>query len=200
MFRSYIFLLPCVRLILKACKIFKTIYTTTGYHRMRVNNTLNFLDLTIHRQNANFEFSIFRKPTYTDTIIPYNSCHLKEHTYAAIRYPVNRWNNYSLTTEAKNQELIPIQNILHNNSFPLQLIQIIQPTGQRKQNTEDNPKPKQKWTTFTYFGNETRRITKIFKHTNIRIAFKTKSNIQHLLQPKNLDNSHTDKFGHSGVY
>jgi hypothetical protein len=165
-----------------------------------VNNTRNTLDLTIYRQNANFEFSIFRKPTYTDTIIPYNSCHPKEHTYAAVRYLVNRWNNYSLTTEAKNQELIQIQNILHNNSFPLQLIQTMQPTGQKKQNTEDNPKPKQKWATFTYFDNETRRITKIFKHINIHIAFKTKSNIQHLLQPKNLDKSHTDKFGRSGVY
>jgi hypothetical protein len=119
--------------------------------------------------------------------------------YAAIRHFINRWNNYLITPEAKNHELIKVQNILHN-SFPLQIIQKLQPTGQRKHNTNDNTKSKQKLVTFTFFGNETRRFTKMFKHTNLRIAFKTKSNIQQLLQPINPDDSYVDKFRHIGVY
>ena len=34
------------------------------------NNSINFLDITIHRNTENFSFSIYRKPTTTDIIIP----------------------------------------------------------------------------------------------------------------------------------
>jgi hypothetical protein len=36
---------------------------------------INFLDITIHRGKDNFSIDIFRKPTYTDVIIPSDSCH-----------------------------------------------------------------------------------------------------------------------------
>ena len=39
------------------------------------NSQLNFLDITIHRATPNWEFAIYRKPTFTDNIIPYNSNH-----------------------------------------------------------------------------------------------------------------------------
>jgi hypothetical protein len=54
------------------------------------DNKINYLDLTIHRKNDTFEFSNFRKHTYTDIIIPHNSCHPYEHRYAAVRYFINR--------------------------------------------------------------------------------------------------------------
>jgi hypothetical protein len=37
------------------------------------NNSLNYLDITIHRTNTNLNFHIFRKPTFTDIIIPQDS-------------------------------------------------------------------------------------------------------------------------------
>ena len=53
--------------------------------------------------------------------------------------------------------------------------------------THDEPsKQKQKWATFTYSGPETSYITKLFKHTNLRIAYRT-TNIQSYLHP----NTHT---------
>ena len=47
---------------------------------------INFLDLTIHRDINRFSIDIYRKPTYTDTIIPIDSCHPTEQKYAAIRH------------------------------------------------------------------------------------------------------------------
>jgi hypothetical protein len=41
-------------------------------------------------------------------------------------------------------------------------------------NTTLNTTQKQKWAKFTYIGKETRIITRLFKNTNIRIAYKTK--------------------------
>ena len=39
------------------------------------DNKLNYLDITIHRTPTNLKTSIYRKPTFTDTIIPYTSNH-----------------------------------------------------------------------------------------------------------------------------
>jgi hypothetical protein len=39
------------------------------------NNAINYLDMTIHRTTSNWKTAIYRKPTYTDTIIPYTSNH-----------------------------------------------------------------------------------------------------------------------------
>ena len=129
----------------------------------------------LHTGSHTLQFDIFQKPTFTDTIIPYNSCHPKEHAYAAPRYLIHRWENYSITSEAKRQEPRVIQNILHNNSFPLQIIQKLQDTKDKEHKKIDNTK--QKWIPFTFSGNETRRITNIFKRTNLRISYKTRNNI-----------------------
>jgi len=44
---------------------------------MEQNNTLNYLDITIHKAPTNTKISIYRKPTFTETVIPYTSHHLK---------------------------------------------------------------------------------------------------------------------------
>ena len=41
--------------------------------------------------------AIYRKPTFTDTIIPFNSNHPTQHKYAAVRHLYNRLNTYNLT-------------------------------------------------------------------------------------------------------
>jgi hypothetical protein len=44
----------------------------------------------------NWEISIYRKPTFTDSIIPYTSNHPSQHKYAAVRFLYNRLNSYGL--------------------------------------------------------------------------------------------------------
>ena len=74
------------------------------------NNTLNYLDIFIHKTPINIKTSIYRKSTFRDTTIPYTSSHLTQHKYAAIKFPYNRLNTYQLHKEEYQQE----ENIIHN--------------------------------------------------------------------------------------
>jgi hypothetical protein len=85
---------------------------------IETDNKINYLDITIHRAPTGWRTSIYRKPTFTDTIIPYASNHPTQHKYAAIRFLYNRLNMYDLLKEDYEQEE-SIIHIMHNNSFPI---------------------------------------------------------------------------------
>jgi hypothetical protein len=72
---------------------------------------------TIHRQKNKLKFSIYRKPTQTDIIIPNDSCHPYEHKWSGINYLLNRLHTYPITEEAKDTEVNTIKNILQNNGY-----------------------------------------------------------------------------------
>jgi hypothetical protein len=48
-----------------------------------------------------------------------------------------------------------------------------------------------------YSGTETRKITKLFKYTEIKIAFRTRNITQHIMNPPP---TQTDIYGKSGIY
>jgi hypothetical protein len=56
----------------------------------------------------------------------------------------------------------------------------------RNPNPEDTNrnKNKKKMDSFTYYSPNVRKITNLFKHTNIGIAFKTTNNLQQLTNQK----------------
>jgi len=83
------------------------------------DHALNYLDISIHRTPTNLRTAIYRKPTFTDTIITFTSNHPTHHKYAAIRHLYNRLNTYNLQHKEYLHELNIIHNILHNNSFPI---------------------------------------------------------------------------------
>jgi hypothetical protein len=84
-----------------------------------VSNTLNYLDSSIHRTPMDLRTSIYRKPTFTATIISYTSNHPTQHKYAAIKFLYNRLNSYNLHREEYQHEANDIHIILYNNSFPI---------------------------------------------------------------------------------
>jgi hypothetical protein len=51
--------------------------------------SINYLDIEIYQNDKNMQFSIYRKPTKTDIIIPESSCHPYEHKVSGIKYLVN---------------------------------------------------------------------------------------------------------------
>ena len=59
------------------------------------NNKINFLDITISKEENNISFNIYRKPTAADTVIPGDSCHPQE--YKLIRYLANGMETYIVT-------------------------------------------------------------------------------------------------------
>jgi len=81
------------------------------------DNSINFLDITVHKSIECFSFSIHRKPTTTDTIIPNDSCHPPEHKHAAMHYMYNRMNSYQLSKSCKEQEYNIIRQNMYNNKY-----------------------------------------------------------------------------------
>ena len=68
------------------------------------SNTINYLDITIHRSNNNMDISIYRKTTCTDTTIQFSSNHPHEHKIAAFRYYINRIITLPITEKSKKEE------------------------------------------------------------------------------------------------
>ena len=60
------------------------------------NNAVNYLAMTIHRTPSSWKTAFYRKPTYTDTIIPYTSNHPSQHKYAAFKFLCYRLHAYNL--------------------------------------------------------------------------------------------------------
>jgi hypothetical protein len=164
---------------------------------MENNQRINFLDLTLTRLHNKLHINIYRKPTTTDAIIPQDSCHPQEHKLAAGRFFINRVRTYNLDPIDKQKELNTVKQILHNNKYNVP--EIISSLMKDKNNQQSNPENKQnkKWTKFTFVGKETRQITKLFKHTNVKIAFTTANNLGKLLnhQPPIHTRIHTTKMG-----
>jgi hypothetical protein len=67
------------------------------------NNTINYLDITIHRNNNNIDISIYRKPTGTDTTIQFSSNHPYEHKTATFKYHIHRMLTLPITEEWNQQ-------------------------------------------------------------------------------------------------
>ncbi|PNF26379.1 hypothetical protein B7P43_G17880 [Cryptotermes secundus] len=133
-----------------------------------------------------------------------DSCHPHEHKIYGIKYLIDRVNNYPITRVAKDNEIETINNILVNNKYNTDIITKLT-TNSRKQNTakkqnitedSEEQKTKTKWATFTYIGKETRNITKLFRDTKLKIAFRTKNNLQHILKSR----PEINKYNNSGIY
>jgi hypothetical protein len=61
-------------------------------------------------------------------------------------------------------------------------------------NHHHNQKNRTKWATFTYYGKEVRQITKLFKNTQLRVAFRTQNTINNIVK----HHTQTDKC--NGMY
>jgi hypothetical protein len=97
-----------------------------------------------------------------------------------------------LTPERKQREWTLIKSIAQNNNFQKKLLQNLNLQIQHKkfhqdQNNKENKN--KKWATFTYYSPKIRKITNLFRHTNIVIAFKSTNTIQQLTKPKLTNNT-----------
>jgi len=85
---------------------FNTIHPTLKFTlQCETNNQINFLDSTIHRTPTNWRTAVHRKPTFTDTIIPYTSNHPTQHKYATVRFLYNRL--YTITYKMITTQKLP---------------------------------------------------------------------------------------------
>jgi hypothetical protein len=77
---------------------------------MEANCTINYLVFYIQKNPNSWITLIYRKPTFTDTVISYTSNHPIQHKYAVIRFQYNRLNSFDL----QNMEHQHEENIIHN--------------------------------------------------------------------------------------
>jgi hypothetical protein len=161
-----------------------------------LNNQINYLDLNLINRQGQIEMEVYRKPTATNIMINKNSCHPKERKLAAYRSWIYRLWALPLS-EVKNSELNTILNIALNNEYKTEDIMQIYNKPKHQQNTlNNNINRENKWITFTYTRNYICEITNLFKDTNLRIAFKTTST------PNNLLNTmqKTNIYDQCGIY
>ena len=161
-----------------------------------VDNELNFLDITLVKADNSISFNIYRKPTTTDVIIPRDSCHPHEQKMAAIRYFLNRANTYDINNTCKQAEMDTIKQILHNNLYEASILDSLNRTKPNQK--QDVDRPRQKWVKFTYIGRETRLVTKLFRNTQVKVAYTTNNNLEKLLW-YNVTGA-TNKYDKSGIY
>jgi hypothetical protein len=120
--------------------------------------------------------------TYNDGhSINNNSCHLTEHKLAAYKNWIHRLLRLPLN-ENKRKELNTIINIALNKRYKKDDIMNLHNKLKYQQNNQRNSiKMELKWVTFTYMGNYMPKITKFFKNSNLKVAFKTTTTISKLL-------------------
>jgi hypothetical protein len=122
------------------------------------------------------------------TTIYYLSNHSTGQKIAAYRYHINRMQSLPLTIERQQTEWNTIKTMAQNNSFPEHFITNlkVQIKQQKVHQTQDKDENKKR-ATFTYYSPKIRKLTNLFKHTNINIAFKNTNTIQQYTKPKTID-------------
>jgi len=109
-----------------------------------VNNSINFLDITISIDKHKILFNVYRKSTATDIIIPNDSCHPPEQKLAGIRYMVSHLSTYPINEIYKEKEYDTIKQILYNNKYDVKILDRI------KAHKEAKTKTKTKWAKLTH--------------------------------------------------
>ena len=179
-----------------------------------INKQLNFLDITITRNQNQFKFGIYRKPTTTDTLIPYNSHHTYSQKSAAFHSLIHRAFNIPLEKEELEKELKIIHQLATMNGYPEKLINKIIEKHKTKQfinninaivcnniihnNNDPTLANDNIYRKFTFNNKKiSYKLKNILKKHKIIPAFKTKTTL------KNIFTNGKDKLPHnkkSGVY
>lgn len=145
------------------------------------DQSLNFLDLKISRIQNKLAFSIFRKPTYTDTTIHNSSFHPVSHKLAAYHSLVHRLLTIPLSPSDYKTEVTAIKTIAQNNGYSPNLINKMIHKKQKQlitnmiyPNIKDTHN--KKFVSIPYIGNLSQKIAKLIKTDNTQISFHTLHN------------------------
>jgi len=156
---------------------------------LEANNRINFLDISIIRKVSQLEIDICHKPTTTDTTINYLFNHPSEHELVAYRYYIERMFSIPLNNDRLHSGWQTILHITKNNKFPTTLLHKLKHQIQHRikhttppTSTENNTK----WATFTFTFPHIRKITDLFNHTNVTIAFRCNNTIAKFTKPPNV--------------
>jgi hypothetical protein len=90
-------------------------------------------------------------------------------------------------------------HIAESNKFPHRTITKLKTQIEKNTTTQTKPqKDNKKWAIFTYYNQNIRKLTNLFKTTDLNIAFRSTNNIQQLKKPK--PHYTTPELERSGIY
>ena len=113
-------------------------------------------------------------------------------------YMTNRMTSLPLTTDRKETEWQKILSIAENNKFPFHHITKLKRYTQHKTHMDKTHDKNKKWAIFTFHSPKVRKITNLFKQTDIKIASKSTNKIQQQTRPRN--HGMTPDHNKSGIY
>lgn len=166
-----------------------------------IDKSLNFLDLTITRTLDKHKFSIYHKPSHTDTTIHNKSNHPIQHKLATFHSMLHRLINTPLSEKDFNIELNIIKQIAVNNGYSHTIIEkMLSKKLKTKAVSEVYPiikDKKQSFKVLTHFGKASTQVKNYLSQKNINIAFKTNNSLGKRLKNSK---SKTNKNNKSGIY
>ncbi|KAK5645737.1 hypothetical protein RI129_004201 [Pyrocoelia pectoralis] len=166
------------------------------------NHQIPFLDLLLHRSQSTIDYSIYRKPTTTDNVIPNDSEHPVSHKVAGFYSLLHRLHKIPMSLHHFNKEFNTIKQIAINNGFPVRLVDKL---SQKNKNSL-NPtllipiKPVETikiYKSLPFYPKISYSIQHIFKTHNIHISFSSEHSL-HSSIVRNKDK--LDRLEYSGVY
>jgi hypothetical protein len=160
---------------------------------VETNNSINFLDLTITRNPPFLKLGICQKPTATDTTINFLSNHSHEQKMAAYRFLIRSMFSLPLDTQQRHDKWQRIRQVAHKNNIPPSPTLPAKTPHQTQTLSPQNPsspilgKPAPtKWSVSTFSTPLIRKITNLFKRTNVRVSFSCTNTLFQCPKPTNL--------------
>jgi hypothetical protein len=141
------------------------------------NKQLNFLDLSISIVGDKHEFGVYRKPCYSDTIIPSDSCHPTSQKLSSFHSMLHRLVNLPLNAVNFNCELSKIKSIAISNGYSVNTITKIL---QRKLKTRAISQlcslpliteKSKKWCRLLFVGDLSNRLARKFPKNKFNVSF-----------------------------
>ena len=170
----------------------------------RGGDRLDFMDLTLIITDNKIKIKVYRKKTYTDSIIPYNSHHSWGHKMAGFHCMIYRLLNLPLEKKEYNEELNTIITIAINNGYKKEDIMRILRKQRSRQEAKvlfNNNIPKNnKWIAIPFCQGISEQTKKIIRkeHKTTNVTYHNNQNLGRQLI--NTKKTHTDKLNTSGIY
>jgi hypothetical protein len=166
------------------------------------SNSLNFLDLTISKKQQSLEFQIYRKPTFTDTIVHAQSIQSHSIKLSNFHSMIHRLLTLPLRVDNYKNEVNILKNIAKNNGYDHKLIDKLIYKKQRKllqkqfysinEHTTTEP-----YHSINFIPNITNKINNRLKRHNLKPISVNKNNLGSLLVN---NKEKQNKLQKSGVY
>jgi hypothetical protein len=135
---------------LKKLNNFNSIHPSINFTiEMEKHKRINYSYITVYYRKKQLEFSIYRKHTQTDIIIPNSLCHPNKHKLSSIKCLLKRLNTYPITKKVKQIEINTIRNTLQNKEYSKSLLEKPLPQSHKQNIHKDQIRQKTKWATFT---------------------------------------------------